>query len=376
MSRPFARLKLGYYPLPTEEARNIHSVLVASAPYCAIDPCAGDGSALLEITNGTGAHLAAIEVDADRAAAAAQRGIPTVHGSAFECKVQSESCSLLHLNPPYDTELGPHSNKRMELVFLDHCYRWVRTDGVLVFVIPATALNACSRLLASQFSRISLFQLEHPDCVRFQQIVVFGTRKKSHARGEPNGVDAPLRSGYRPSLIPPLNEDVGERYIIPPSPPASIHYTGLPLDQIENAIERSVAMQNARGVLVRKQQKMSGRPVTPLHKGHVGLLACSGMLNGFFGQGEERHIAHWRAVKHVDEFNEEGEDAGETIIRRRERFSHELTLAFENGRIMELNESKGNLADQEIQELEHSGAAQALSTPSGNRFLGLSDSTN
>jgi len=23
MSRPFARLKLGYYPLPTEEARNI-----------------------------------------------------------------------------------------------------------------------------------------------------------------------------------------------------------------------------------------------------------------------------------------------------------------------------------------------------------------
>jgi len=129
MSRPFARLKLGYYPLPTEEARNIHSVLVASAPYCAIDPCAGDGSALLEITNGTGAHLAAIEVDADRAVAAAQRGIPTVHGSAFECKVQSESCSLLYLNPPYDTELGPHSNKRMEFVFLDHCYRWVRTDG-------------------------------------------------------------------------------------------------------------------------------------------------------------------------------------------------------------------------------------------------------
>jgi len=111
MSRPFARLKLGYYPLPTEEARNIHSVLVASAPYFAIDPCAGDGSALLEITNGTGAHLAAIEVDADRAVAAAQRGIPTVHGSAFECKIQSESCSLLYLNPPYDTELARISHQ-------------------------------------------------------------------------------------------------------------------------------------------------------------------------------------------------------------------------------------------------------------------------
>jgi hypothetical protein len=65
----------------------------------------------------------------------------------------------------------------------------------------------------------------------------------------------------------------------------------------------------------------------------------------------------WRAVKHVDEFNEQGEEIGETIIRRRERFSYELTVAFENGRILELKESKGNLADEEIQEFEHSGGS-------------------
>jgi hypothetical protein len=98
-------------------------------------------------------------------------------------------------------------------------------------------------------------------------------------------------------------------------------------------------MQNARGILVRKHQKITGRPVTPLHQGHVGLLACSGMLNGFFGVGQQRHIAHWRAVKHVDEFHEEGEQEGETIIRKRERFSHELTVAYEDGRILELKET-------------------------------------
>lgn len=149
MSRPFARLKLGYYPLPPQEGRNIHSLLVASSSYCAIDPCAGNGTALLEITSDMGAHVAAIEIDADRAASCIQRGITTVHGSAFECKLQADSCSLLYLNPPYDTELGPHSNRRMESVFLEHCYRWVRTDGVLVFVIPITALNSCARLLAT-----------------------------------------------------------------------------------------------------------------------------------------------------------------------------------------------------------------------------------
>jgi hypothetical protein len=71
------------------------------------------------------------------------------------------------------------------------------------------------------------------------------------------------------------------------------------------------------------------------------------MLNRFFGEGEMRHIAHWRSVKYVDEFNEEGEEEGETVIRRRERFSHELTLAYGNGNIVELKEAKeGNQRDE------------------------------
>ena len=79
MSRPFARLKLGYYPLPAEEARNIRSLLIFSDLYAAIDPCAGDGSALLEITNGTKAHLAAIEIDADRVKAECHDGVLAVY---------------------------------------------------------------------------------------------------------------------------------------------------------------------------------------------------------------------------------------------------------------------------------------------------------
>ena len=143
------------------------------------------------------------------------------------------------------------------------------------------------------------------------------------------------------AVFPLLNQEVVERYAIPPSSPGIDHITrGCRWTRLRMRFERSVAMQNARGILVRKQQKMTGRPVTPLHKGHVGLLACSGMLNGFFGEGETRHIAHWRSVKYVDEFNEEGEEEGETIIRKRERFSHELTLAYEDGRIIELKETK------------------------------------
>ena len=277
--RNAGRLKLGYYPLPIDEAQNIRALLVPSGPYAAIDPCLGDGTALIEITEDSGACPAGIKLDADRAAAATTKGISTVHGSAFDCRVLAETCSLLYLNPPYDSEFGPHSNKRMELVFLEHCYRWVISEGVLVFVVPAPAVGTCARLLAAQFDRISVFRLQHPESVRFNQVVLFGSRKKAHLRGEPKGAEELLRIAYKPQLLPVLNHEVSEPYAIPPSPPATITYTGLPLDEIEDALQRSAAMQNARGILVRKQQKMTGRPVTPLHKGHVGtirnLVNCS-----------------------------------------------------------------------------------------------------
>jgi hypothetical protein len=287
--RNAGRIKLGYFPLPVEETRNIRTLLVPSAPYAAIDPCVGDGSALAEITKDTGAHLAGIELDADRAAAAGAKGVATIHGSAFECRVLAETCSLLYLNPPYDSEFGPHSNKRMELVFLEHCYRWVTSEGVLVFVVPAPAVGTCARLLTAQFERISVFRLQHPESVRFNQVVVFGRRKRAHLRGEPKGAEDLLRTAYKPHLLPVLNQEVSERYAIPPSSPARLSCTGLPLDEVEDALQRSVAMQNARGILVGKPQKMSGRPVTPLHKGHVGLLACSGMLKLLRGRRDAAH---------------------------------------------------------------------------------------
>ena len=42
----------------------------------------------------------------------------------------------------------------------------------------------------------------------------------------------------------------------------------------------------------------------------------------------------------MDESNEEGEEEGETIICKRERFSHALTLAYANGNIVELKETR------------------------------------
>ena len=70
----------------------------------------------------------------------------------------------------------------------------------------------------------------------------------------------------------------------------------------------------------------TGRPITPLHGGHVGLLCTAGLLNGVFGEGENRHIARWRSVKHVTTFVEQDGDA--QIIHHRERWANELYLVY------------------------------------------------
>ena len=336
--RNAGRLKLGYYPLPVEEARNLRNLLVAPQPFFAVDPCAGDGTALVEITRDLPAHNAAVELDADRAAAAEARGITTTHGSTFESHLPAGSCSLLYLNPPYDVEMGQHSNQRLEVVFLDHCHGWLRTAGVLIFVIPEIALSHCANRLASQFERIYVFRLGHPESVRFHQLVVIGIRKAEHKRGDTRAADQLLRLAYATERLPILGPETAERYPLPPSVAVPVHYRGLPLDEIEDALTRSSAMQSAMNLLIRKPESITGRPVTPLHGGHVGLLCTAGMLNGVFGEGRERHIAHWRSVKHVDVYHEE--ENGYQLVRRRERFSHELTLAYQSGRVVILKEAE------------------------------------
>jgi hypothetical protein len=118
---------------------------------------------------------------------------------------------------------------------------------------------------------------------------------------------------------------------------------GIPLDEVEDLLLESAAYRQVGRVLLPKLNDVKGRPLTPLHGGHVGLLCTAGMLNGVFGEGDGRHIAHWRSVKFTDHWEEEEED-GTKILHDRERFSHELTLVFASGKTQILTHEKKEAA--------------------------------
>ena len=140
-----------------------------------------------------------------------------------------------------------------------------------------------------------------------------------------HGFTTPAWPGIPPKSQPCLLSPK-RRYDVPVSGPAQLVYRGLPLDEIEDLLPQSAAYRQAGRILFAEPVSATGRPLTPLHSGHVGLLACSGLLNGIFGSNDQRHIAFWQAVKVIDKTEEE--EDGVITVREKERFSNELTLVY------------------------------------------------
>jgi hypothetical protein len=336
------RLKLGFYPLPVSEAERIRARLQFSGEFAALDPCVGDGLAFSRLLESAGALTYGIEIDAYRAEQAGRLGIQVIQANAMDVRCPAESLSLLYLNPPYDFEIGHQGNKRLELVFLEHTWRWLKTKGVLVFVIPRPQLKICARLLAEQFTGFRLYRLREPECIKYEQVVVLAFRRGRNTHLDDEAllqVAGYLAGAATDGEIPPLTEEAETVFPIPPSGPAILTNRGIPLDRVEDLLPHSSAYRQVSRVLIREPNNITGRPLTPLHGGHVSLLATAGMLNGVFGKGEDRHIAHWRSVKFVDHW-EENEPGGVIVKHDRERFSHELTLVFADGRTRILTHEK------------------------------------
>jgi hypothetical protein len=83
------------------------------------------------------------------------------------------------------------------------------------------------------------------------------------------------------------------------------------VDQTEDHIVHSSVWKQVEALLLPKEAMAGGRPITPLHAGHVGLLCTAGLFNGVFGQGDERQIARWRSAKSVTVFEVEEKYSGQ-----------------------------------------------------------------
>jgi len=207
----------------------------------------------------------------------------------------------------------------------------------LVFVLPGPRLCRCDRLLATHFRDKRVYRLTAPDSTQYNQVVVLGVRHTRRERDRLRDSD-PSRArdligemSRKWNELPALPDQPDTVYPIPESGPLELVYNGLPLDEIEDLLPDSPAYRQVSQILFAPPKEIAGRPLTPLHAGHVALLTVSSMLDGLLGSGDDRHIAAWRCIK-VTDHSEEVEEDGTIIQRDRERFANELTLVYESGK--------------------------------------------
>jgi hypothetical protein len=335
--RIHGRIKMGHYPTPPRLVEQIRNYLsFPQSPFCALDPCCGEGTALKGLVEGTGVITYGVELDHHRAAKSKGSLHHVLRCGIEESRIQRRSCSLLLLNPPYDElTLEEESNtktERQERAFLRMTVPYLITGGVLVYIIPKNRMDkAITRLLASRFEQIQIFRFPDPEYGDFNQIVVFGVRKPDNLLDEQEA----LRLQGTPKHNPTTLSDSPElHYSVPTSAPLTL-FRSIHVDpeDLKKHMAQSVLWKRFAALTTRSEIRIP-RPPLPLHSGHLGLLLAAGKLDGIVGTGEDSHLVKGNVRKITTVLQE---IKGEALEERElDRFVVSIKILNRHGEIREL----------------------------------------
>ena len=107
--------------------------------------------------------------------------------------------------------------------------------------MPAQQLAGCAHVLASHFRDVQVFRLESPECVLYEQIVVFAIARSRRERDRTRDSEISfyrnrlLSTARQYEMLPVLSERQVELRV-PPTGPAEVSYAGLPFDAIEDLL--------------------------------------------------------------------------------------------------------------------------------------------
>ena len=318
MARIASIIKQGFYPAPPAAIAGILRHLKIPDPppdqkfkpgdMNVLDPCAGEGKALVQLAEGLGFsndHVFAIELNASRAARTAESypDIRLLGPCSFEAtRITRHSFSLIYLNPPFDDQFG--ASGREEVAFLRQAIDLLVPGGILVQVSPVNQVFGRSEmceLLDTWFDQLELY-LFPDECRSFRECVVFGRRRKTALTGDLIFSEGILTSRgiSRCSAVPIARlARLGEpqfsrwRYADPDttSRKPELDTWELPLSVApkrfqktaltEEELERELARSPLYDALRQRVLSPLKRPPLSLNKGHTSLLLLTGMLDGF-----------------------------------------------------------------------------------------------
>lgn len=177
----------GYYPTPLSVIPHLAALLDVGRCHTFLDPCAGDGEAVMALMRELGvekARLYAIELEKTRHEVLERElgqrygygRSQALHGDAFRADFEGDGVSLLYLNPPYD--LDPEHG-RLEEKFLLRFLHALTPGGVLVFLVPYYALKASAETLATHFEELRCLRFPDPEFEGYKQVALLAKKRST-----------------------------------------------------------------------------------------------------------------------------------------------------------------------------------------------------
>ena len=320
IGRLMNNIKLGYYPTDPDNIslllRGIH--FPEGVTTNLFDPCCGCGKALRQLAQGNNCYAYGVELDESRAEEAQTRLHRVGFGSFFHSQISREAFHVLLLNPPYLSVLAEGGNRvRSEKQFLVQSIRTLMLGGLLVYIVPYYRLTPdICKILAENFSDISVWKFTDGEFARFHQAVVLGLRRKP-AEDD----DMAERLGAQtltPEMIPCVTELEENRYALPAVAKPVEVFRGERFNEKE--LERQLTHSGSFARLLNAKSALDStekHPLLPLSIGQIGLIGGSGMINGLI-ECDTPHIIKGRIVKiknveREEQFDQRGNHTGAEV---------------------------------------------------------------
>jgi hypothetical protein len=293
--------KAGYFPLPPAVTNQIASYIEAPRPGRILDPCAGEGQALVTLAEALNLTPYGVELHEERAQTARAAidqflGTPDqthlLHDSYLNLVTPHNSFNLLFLNSPYDHD---DEDSRLEYQWLTRSRPWLQPGGLLIWVVPQhlLKLRKAARYLASWYEQLTVYRfpdLPQPDgrgslYEQFHQIVLFGQRRAKSVPPDEETVARLIGMAAGKAALPPLTDAPSPVYRLPTLMVANgrFHFRSFFIDPADALAEAAnvgaTTGSDWQQHLDPAGQQAALRPLTPLKLGHMHSIIAAGHLN-------------------------------------------------------------------------------------------------
>lgn len=179
----YSREKMQFYPTNTEEVSKIAKLFdYGDKNICVLDPCVGDGKAVMELVSVNGekrenVHVFAVELDKGRYDTFIRGNTQyccSLNEDFLSIRCTNGAFTLLFANPPYGVSVDDRS-KRIENEFMEKLSNYLAFGGYLVWVVPVGLIRdyeASRKLITRFFEVVDVYKFCEPEYSKFKQIAV------------------------------------------------------------------------------------------------------------------------------------------------------------------------------------------------------------